>query len=114
MSLIKKKTCMTLCFAAARTAALPSIIARTQVVRMTSRAANDNAGGADHNAVLRASLRHFAKLGLGAAADARDQARTAHFAGERPDYRHWLAICRTLDRRMAVALVSNLAKRGRR
>ena len=43
--------------------------------------------------------------------DARDNARKAHFSGDRQGYLHWLAICRALDRRMAVALASNLAKR---
>jgi hypothetical protein len=102
---------MTLRFAAARPAALTSTFARTQVVRITARAANDNGDEGQRDAVLRAALKHFAVLGLSAAADARDKARTAHYAGRRDDYRHWLGICRTLDRRMAVALSSNLAKR---
>lgn len=102
---------MTLHFAAARPAALNSYIARTQLVRMAAHAANDNGDGDSHSEVLRAALKHFASLGLSAAADARDHARKAHFAGDRAGYLHWLAICRTLDRRMAVALASNLAKR---
>ncbi len=105
---------MSLRFAAARPAALPVYIARAQLVRMATRAANDNGGGESHAEVLRAALKHFASLGLGAAADARDRARTAHYAGNRAGYLHWLAICRTLDRRMAVALATNLAKRPRR
>lgn len=105
---------MTLRFAAARPAALTSPLARTQVVRITALAANDNGDGGQRDAVLRAALKHFATLGLSAAADARDKARTAHYTGNREAYRHWLSICRTLDRRMAVALSSNLAKRGLR
>jgi hypothetical protein len=103
---------MTLRFAAARPAALTSTFARTQVVRIAAQAANDNGDGEQRDAVLRAALKHFAVHGLAAAADARDKARTAHYSGRREDYRHWLGICRTLDRRMAVALSSNLAKRG--
>ena len=105
---------MTLRFAAARPAALTFPFARTQVVRIAARAANDNEDEGQRDAVLRAALRHFASLGLAAAADARDKARTAHYTGRREDYRHWLGICRALDRRMAVALSTNLAKRGLR
>lgn len=105
---------MTLRFAAARPAALTSTFARTKIVRITARAANDNDDEGQRNAILRAALTHFASLGLAAAADARDQARTAYYAGRRTEYRHWLGICRTLDRRMAVALSTNLAKRGQR
>jgi hypothetical protein len=104
---------MTLHFAAARPAVLNNYLPRTQVVRMTARAANDNGDGDSHSEVLRAALKHFASLGLAAAASARDNARKAHFAGDRAGYLHWLAICRMLDRRMAVALASNLAKRTR-
>lgn len=106
---------MTLHFAAARPAALNNTIARLQVVRMASRAANDNCDrdGDDHTELLRSALEHFARLGLAAAADARDNARKAHFRGDRQGYLHWLGICRALDRRMAVALASNLAKRAR-
>ncbi len=104
---------MTLRFAAARPAALTYPFARTQVVRIAAHPANDNDDEGQRDAVLRAALKHFASLGLAAASDARDKARTAYYAGKRDDYRHWLGICRTLDRRMAVALGSNLAKRGR-
>lgn len=102
---------MTLHFAAARPAASPRYPSHALVVRLAACAANDNGDGASHDDVLRVSLQHFAEFGLAAAADARDKARTAHFAGRRQDYRHWLAICRTLDRRMAVALSVNLARR---
>ncbi len=102
---------MTLRFAAARPAALHSYLARAEVTRVAARAANDNGDGESHQQVLRAALKHFARLGLAAAADARDNARKAHFSGDRQGYLHWLAICRALDRRMAVALASNLAKR---
>lgn len=105
---------MTLRFAAARPAALPTYLVRAQQGRITARAANDNGDAGQNSDVLRAALKHFAKFGLAAAADARDQARTAHFAGDRAGYLHWLAICRALDRRMASALASNLARRTKR
>lgn len=105
---------MPLHVAASRPAALPSYLPRALAVRIAARAANDNGDGTSHGEVLRAALKHFAAYGLSAASDARDKARTAHFAGRRDDYRHWLAICRTLDRRMAVALSANLARRGPR
>lgn len=104
---------MSLRFAAARPAALHSYLPHAELARMAARAANDNGDGESQQEVLRVALRHFAELGLGAAADARDRARKAHFSGDRKGYLHWLTICRTLDRRMAVALASNLAKRRR-
>lgn len=52
--------------------------------------------------LLRAALRHFAEHGLGAARAARKQAERAFFAGDRKAYDHWLAITRTLDRRLAL------------
>lgn len=54
--------------------------------------------------MLHAALRHFAEHGLGAAREARRQAETAFFAGDRASYDWWLSICRTLDRRMAEEL----------
>ena len=66
---------------------------------------NDNQAdllpGAEHAMTLNAALRHFARHGLGAAAEARNQAEAAFFAGDREGYRWWLGICRTLDRRIA-------------
>ena len=64
----------------------------------------DRGGAGDgRDELLRIALRHFAEHGLAAAARARDQARIAHALGRHEDYLHWLAICRTLDRRMADA-----------
>lgn len=65
---------------------------------------NDNDAAASDDALLRASLRHFAEHGLAAAAHARQRAEAAFFAGDRNAYRWWLGICRTLDRRMAQAV----------
>lgn len=70
-----------------------------------ARPSNDNQPGASAEAMLRASLRHFAEHGLAAAAHARAKAESAWFAGDRDGYRWWLGICRTLDRRMARELV---------
>lgn len=66
-------------------------------------AANDNHPDLNRNGLLRAALRHFAEHGLGAAELAQRNAQAAFFAGDRKEYRHWLDICRALDRRMAEA-----------
>lgn len=89
--------------AAARPVA-PVFFSPVQQRQMMRRAANDNAARHGHDPVLRDALKHFARHGLGAAEVARQEAERAFFAGERDSYRHWLAICRTLDRRMAAAL----------
>jgi hypothetical protein len=65
--------------------------------------ANDNHADLNSNGLLRAALRHFAEHGLGAAELAQRNAEQAFFAGNRNEYRHWLDICRALDRRMAAA-----------
>jgi hypothetical protein len=70
---------------------------------------NDNQAAHADDALLRASLRHFAEHGLAAAGLARRRAEAAWFAGERDAYRWWLGICRTLDRRLARELGSELA-----
>lgn len=101
---------MSLRFAAARPAALPNYLIRAQMAQVQARAANDNGDSGNYQAVLRAAVKHFARLGMDAAGDARDKARKAHFAGDRHAYLHWLAVCRALDRRMALALATNLAK----
>ncbi len=65
-------------------------------------AANDNGEEPVSEAMLEASLRHFAAHGLGAARAARLQAEFVFFAGDRTAYRWWLGICRLLDKRMAM------------
>lgn len=52
--------------------------------------------------MLRAALRHFGEHGLGAARAARAQAERAFFAGDRQSYDWWIAITRTLDKRLAI------------
>ena len=77
-----------------------------------ARPANDNGAADSAEAVMRASLRHFAEHGLAAAAHARAKAETAWFAGDREGYRWWLGICRTLDRRMARELAEGTKDTG--
>jgi hypothetical protein len=78
-----------------------SILARCLGAPARMRAANDNGCAIGDNAVLRATLVHFAEHGLGAAAEARARAEQAWLEGDGDGYRHWLGVCRTLDRRMA-------------
>lgn len=83
----------------------------TVIVRALSAAvrpaANDNVAGFPRDVLLRAALKHFAEYGLGAAEQAHRNAEAAFFAGNRDEYRHWLDICRALDRRMADAVVAH-------
>lgn len=66
--------------------------------------ANDTEPSIGRDVLLRGALRFFAEHGLGAAERARMNAEKAFFAGDRAGYQHWLAICRTIDRRMADAV----------
>lgn len=96
---------MTIRFAAAHSGE-STVIARalTVTAHPAALAANDNAPDFPRDIVLRAALKHFAEYGLGAAQQAHCNAEAAFFAGQREEYRHWLAICRALDRRMADAV----------
>jgi hypothetical protein len=91
---------MTIHFAAARPVASRFLTGILGPARLGA-PANDNHEDSLTEAVLRASLKHFARYGLGAAETARNQAEKAFFAGDRDGYDWWLGICRTLDRRMA-------------
>jgi hypothetical protein len=91
---------MTIHFAAARPASSRFLTGIIGPVRLGT-PANDNHADTLTEAVLRASLKHFARYGLGAAENARSQAEKAFFAGDREGYDWWLGICRTLDRRLA-------------
>lgn len=99
---------MTIRFAAANPAYNPFIAGRFGVA--PRRAANDNVIGICSDRLLKATLRHFAEHGLGAAEHARGQAEIAFFAGDSESYRWWLAICRTLDRRMADAVAARVRR----
>jgi len=98
---------------AAATPYASAFIARGSKVRLRSRAANDNAVRIGQDPLLRDALKHFAAHGLGAAEEARAQAERAFFRGDREGYRHWLAICRTLDRRIATNLARRIEKQPR-
>jgi len=98
---------MTIRFAAARRSDV-SVLVRMLSTDMPLNSANDNGDaigtGNDGDKVLKAALRHFAAYGLSAAERAREQAEAAFFAGDSETYRWWMAICATLDRRMAAAV----------
>ena len=96
-----------------------SRIGRMRPVRMSLQAANDigpvvGAGRPGGERLLKAALRHFAEHGLSAAERARDNAEAAFFAGNREDYRWWMAICTTLDRRMSAAVAFHRGAAPRR
>jgi hypothetical protein len=94
---------MTIRFAAAHASDSSAIVRALTTVSLCP-AANDNSDGFPRDETLRAALRHFAEHGLGAAQQAYRNSEKAFFAGKREEYRHWLAICRALDRRMADAV----------
>lgn len=81
-------------------------LSRSRARAAISRPSNDNEASHSDDALLRASLRHFAEHGMAAASRARRQAEAAFFAGDRDAYRWWLGICRTLDRRLARELAA--------
>ena len=71
-------------------------------------AANDNGADPQGDALLRAALRLFADHGLGAGHRAQTAAEAAFFTGDRERYRWWLAVTRTLDRKLAVELAGRM------
>jgi hypothetical protein len=81
-----------------------SAIGRLRAMRMPLNAANDNGNGLGGERLLKAALRHFSEHGLSAAERARENAEAAFFAGNRDEYRWWMAICTSLDRRMSAAV----------
>lgn len=70
--------------------------------------ANDNGEDPQGDALLRTALRMFADYGLGAGQRAQYEAEHAFFAGDRDRYRWWLAVTRTLDRKLAVELAGRM------
>ena len=92
--------------------AAPPQATKVRLSRRHARAANDNDGDEHVEAMLRASLRHFAERGLAAAVHARAEAEAAWFAGDRQGYRWWLGICRTLDGQMARELAAGTKDAG--
>ncbi len=98
---------MSLRFAARRNGN-DALVARILTPAFQRNAANENGraigelmGDPD---VLRATLLHFARHGLSSAELARGQAEDARTRGDDTTFRHWLAVCRQLDRRMATRL----------
>ena len=75
-------------------------------------AANDDLADGEGEALLRAALRLFASHGLGAARHAQAAAETAFFSGDRECYRWWLAVTRTLDRKLAIELAASVERYG--
>lgn len=92
---------MTIHFSAARNSQADRI-ARTLIASVPFHPANDNGPEPANDALLRATLRHFGEHGLGAARLAADWAVEALAAGDMSEARHWLEICRSLDRRLAM------------
>ena len=72
--------------------------------RVLPLAANDDVSDSEGQELLRAALRMFAAHGLGAGRRAQGAAEDAFFRGDRDSYRWWLAVTRTLDRKLAVDL----------
>lgn len=89
---------------------MPGFSVRAAYVRMSARAANDNGDLRRHDDALRDALKLFAQYGMRAADEARERAERAFFAGDRPTYQRWLAICRTLDRRLASTASTQLSQ----
>jgi hypothetical protein len=103
---------MTIHFAAARNAR-DSIAAQSLGLQVSAQAANDNGDAGEQAQLLRATLEFFAEHGLGTAQAARARAEAAWLADDANDYRHWFAICRMFDRRMATAIDRRLAPAGK-
>lgn len=91
---------MTIHFAAARNSRfMPS--SRFAIRAVFSIAANDNHPDDGIEPIVHTALRYFAQHGLGAAKQARDEAKEAFFANDRQSYDRWMSICRTLDKCVA-------------
>lgn len=93
--------------------AAPSAKAAARFVLLTpaaqpAEAVNDNGADPQGDALLRAALRLFADHGLGAGHRAQTEAEAAFFSGDRERYRWWLAVTRTLDRKLAVELAGRM------
>lgn len=122
---------MTIRFAAAKGGTTPAIV-RALCPSAPLSAANDNrrafprslrpdetdraariayAAAADGD-LLAETLRHFARHGLAAAAQARSEAEAASASGDRAARDRWIAICRQLDRRMADACARKLMRKA--
>ncbi len=74
-------------------------------------AANDNSSNHHDAYILAEALRFFAAEGISAGQKAHDRARTAFFAGDSNQYRHWSEICAVMDRRLAKRVSKNTSDR---
>ena len=99
---------MTLPSRAAPPARAGACLARLTPAALAGEIANDNGADPQGDALLRAALRLFADHGLGAGHRAQTEAEAAFFCGNRERYRWWLAITRTLDRKLAVELAGRM------
>ena len=89
------------------------LLSRLIVPAQAKTADNDNNVEAASDAMTEAALRFFGEHGLGAARAARHRAEQAFFAEDQVAYRHWLGICRVLDRRMARLAARTLESGGK-
>ncbi|MFA7596425.1 MAG: hypothetical protein WCY92_08715 [Novosphingobium sp.] len=102
---------MTIHFAAARNSRfMPST--RFAARAVFSIAANDNHPDENAELLLHTALRYFARHGLGAAKQARDEAKEAFFSNDRQSYDRWMSICRTLDKCVARQLAREVIEGG--
>lgn len=96
---------MTIRFAPARNCIIfRSVVFRRNRVAGAGFPDNDNEEvpvSANDDALLHDTLRHFARFGMSAAANARDQAHAAIADGDRVAHEKWISVCRMLDPRMA-------------
>ena len=99
---------MTTSSRAAPSATAVARLAFLQPAAQPVEAVNDNGADPQGDALLRAALRLFADHGLGAGHRAQTEAEAAFFFGDRERYRWWLAITRTLDRKLAVELAGRM------
>ena len=102
---------MTIRFVAARNKTIYNpVITRSMYASASMLATNDNGlDAANDDSLLAGALHHFAKHGLSAAQRARDEALTAHAAGDEESYNSWLSVCRMFDWRMADAVATRTA-----
>ena len=99
---------MTTSSRAASSTAVDARIARFLPPAHPCGAANDNGADPQGDALLRAALRLFADHGLGAGHRAQTAAEAAIITGDRERNRWWLAVTRTLDRKLAVELAGRM------
>jgi len=102
---------MTIHFSAAQSN-LAGQAVRSVLSCMPLRPANDNGPEPANDVLLRQALLHFGKHGLGAPRLAADRAIEACEAGDEERTRHWLGVCRLLDRRLATRTAKRLGLAG--